>query len=74
LRGGGRVLVIDAIPPAVPGPHDSKTMDFMMLGALTGEETRGRAGRAAYVPGTADLDFPNRKSADPIRIHPGLRD
>jgi len=38
MRGGGRVLVIDAIPPAVPGPHDSKTMDFMMLGALTGGE------------------------------------
>jgi len=34
----GRVLVIDAIPPTVPGPHDSKTMDFMMLGALTGGE------------------------------------
>jgi orsellinic acid C3-O-methyltransferase len=38
MRPGGRVLVIDAIVPPAEGPHDSKAMDFMMLGALTGGE------------------------------------
>jgi len=38
MRANGRVLVIDAIPPPDPRPHDSKAMDFMMLGALTGGE------------------------------------
>jgi SAM-dependent methyltransferase len=38
MRVGGRVLVIDAIQRPVPGPHDSKAMDFMMLSALTGGE------------------------------------
>ena len=38
MRPGGRVLVIDAIVPPGEGPHDSKAMDFMMLGALTGGE------------------------------------
>lgn len=38
LRPGGRVLVIDAFVPPGGEPHDSKAMDFMMLGALTGRE------------------------------------
>jgi orsellinic acid C3-O-methyltransferase len=38
LRPGGRVLVIDAFVPPGGEPHDSKAMDFMMLGALTGQE------------------------------------
>ncbi|ATY16425.1 methyltransferase [Amycolatopsis sp. AA4] len=38
LRPGGRVLVIDAFVPPGDEPHDSKAMDFMMLGALSGRE------------------------------------
>jgi orsellinic acid C3-O-methyltransferase len=38
MRPDGRVLLIDAVPPPAPEPHDSKAMDFMMLGALTGRE------------------------------------
>ena len=38
MRPSAHVLVIDAIPPSPPGPHDSRTMDFLMLGAHTGAE------------------------------------
>lgn len=38
IRPGGRILVIDAFVPPDGGPHDSKAMDFLMLGALTGGE------------------------------------
>ncbi|BCB88529.1 hydroxyneurosporene-O-methyltransferase [Phytohabitans suffuscus] len=38
LHPGGTVLVVDAIVPADPAPHQSTAMDFMMLAAMTGKE------------------------------------
>jgi hypothetical protein len=38
LAPGGRVLVVDAIPPQGNAPHQSKGMDLMMLAAVTGRE------------------------------------
>ncbi|MEV8452464.1 methyltransferase [Streptomyces sp. NPDC052095] len=38
LAPGGRVLVIDAVVPPGNLPHQSKTMDLMMMASLTGRE------------------------------------
>ncbi|MFJ9953135.1 methyltransferase [Kitasatospora sp. NPDC091207] len=38
LRPGGRVLVLDAVVPRGNAPHQSKTLDLMMMASLTGRE------------------------------------
>ncbi|MDT0470623.1 methyltransferase [Streptomyces sp. DSM 41014] len=38
LRPGGRVLVLDAVVPRGNEPHQSKTLDLMMMASLTGRE------------------------------------
>jgi SAM-dependent methyltransferase len=38
LEPGGRVLVVDAIVPEDDREHQSRLMDLMMLGAMTGQE------------------------------------
>ncbi|MFB6889030.1 methyltransferase [Kitasatospora sp. NPDC056327] len=38
LRSGGRVLVLDAVVPPGNTPHQSKTLDLMMMASLTGRE------------------------------------
>lgn len=46
LAEGGRVLVVDAVIPDGNGAHQSKSMDVMMLAALTGRErTAAQLGR-----------------------------
>ncbi|MBO1413652.1 methyltransferase [Streptomyces sp. FH025] len=38
LNPGGRVLVLDAVVPRGNDPHQSKALDLMMMGSLTGRE------------------------------------
>ncbi|MFI8084986.1 methyltransferase [Kitasatospora sp. NPDC086009] len=38
LHPGGRVLVLDAVVPRGNAPHQSKTLDLMMMASLTGRE------------------------------------
>ncbi|MER7708059.1 methyltransferase [Kitasatospora sp. NPDC097605] len=38
LHPGGRVLVVDAVVPPGDTPHQSKALDLMMMGSLTGRE------------------------------------
>ncbi|QNP72559.1 SAM-dependent methyltransferase [Streptomyces roseirectus] len=38
LRPGGRVLVLDAVVPPGNAPHQSKTIDLMMMASLGGRE------------------------------------
>lgn len=38
LREGGRVLVLDAVVPPGNAPHQSKTLDIMMMASLGGRE------------------------------------
>ncbi|WP_371682561.1 methyltransferase [Kitasatospora sp. MMS16-BH015] len=38
LHPGGRVLILDAVVPADNAPHQSKTLDLMMMASLTGRE------------------------------------
>ncbi|MGW4649099.1 methyltransferase [Kitasatospora sp. NPDC004289] len=38
LHPGGRVLILDAVVPEGNAPHQSKTLDLMMMASLTGRE------------------------------------
>ncbi|WP_369182410.1 methyltransferase [Streptomyces sp. Y1] len=38
LNPGGRVLILDAVVPDGNAPHQSKALDLMMMGSLTGRE------------------------------------
>ncbi|MFJ9692168.1 methyltransferase [Kitasatospora sp. NPDC101183] len=38
LHPGGRVLILDAVVPEGNVPHQSKALDLMMMGSLTGRE------------------------------------